>query len=112
MPEFVRDNAGKAFEFMVDKVDEDRKTAGMSTIAEAFAGETGEMTTKRQTRYCAQEFCQPCWCVEPCLAMRALPSLAPLPRTSCMSISVSLATTCHVKSNVTAKKRNKKTKKK
>lgn len=41
MPEFVRDNAGKAFEFMVEKVDEDRKTAGLGTIAEMFAGEIG-----------------------------------------------------------------------
>lgn len=39
MPEFVRDNAGKAFEFMVEKVDEDRKAAGLGTIAEMFAGE-------------------------------------------------------------------------
>lgn len=40
MPEFVRDNAGKAFEFMVEKVDEDRKAAGLGTVAEMFAGET------------------------------------------------------------------------
>lgn len=39
MPEFVRDNAGKAFEFMVEKTDEDRKAAGLDTIAESFAGE-------------------------------------------------------------------------
>lgn len=39
MPEFVRDNAGKAFEFMVEKVEEERKAAGMSTIEEAFKGE-------------------------------------------------------------------------
>lgn len=39
MPEFVRDNAGKAFEFMVEKADEDRKAAGLGTIAESFAGE-------------------------------------------------------------------------
>lgn len=48
MPEFVRDNAGKAFEFMVEKVDEDRKAAGMSTIAEAFAGETGQEMRPRK----------------------------------------------------------------
>ncbi|CAM9827447.1 unnamed protein product [Ectocarpus sp. 6 AP-2014] len=40
MPEFVRDNAGKAFEFMVEKVDEDRKAAGLSTISEAFAAKS------------------------------------------------------------------------
>lgn len=39
MPEFVRDNAGKAFEFMVEKVDEDRKAASLGTVAEMFAGE-------------------------------------------------------------------------
>lgn len=39
MPEFVRDNAGKAFEFMVDSVDEERKAAGMKSIQETFAGE-------------------------------------------------------------------------
>lgn len=40
MPEFVRDNAGKAFEFMVEKVDEDRKAAGMCTVQEAFAAKS------------------------------------------------------------------------
>lgn len=39
MPEFVRDNAGKAFEFMVDTVDEERKAKGMDSIQESFAGE-------------------------------------------------------------------------
>ena len=48
MPEFVRDNAGKAFEFMVEKVDEDRKAAGLGTIAEMFAGEI---------RRCRAKFC-------------------------------------------------------
>ena len=39
MPEFVRDNAGKAFEFMVETVDEERKAAGMGSVEEMFAGE-------------------------------------------------------------------------
>lgn len=39
MPEFIRNNAGKAFEFMVEKVNEDRKAAGLGTVEEAFAGE-------------------------------------------------------------------------
>lgn len=50
MPEFIRNNAGKAFEFMVEKVDEDRKSAGLGTVEEAFAGEgRGE---KRGNRNC------------------------------------------------------------
>jgi beta-phosphoglucomutase-like phosphatase (HAD superfamily) len=31
---FIRENAGKAFEHMVEVADKDRKTAGLSTIAE------------------------------------------------------------------------------
>lgn len=98
MPEFVRDNAGKAFEFMVEKVDEDRKAAGMSTIAEAFAGETGDETTD-DNEICTQHFllsrhrnfATPCPRVEPCLAMRALPFfLASFLHTSCLFLSHSL----------------------
>lgn len=51
MPEFVRDNAGKAFEFMVEKVDEDRKAAGLGTIAESFAGETRKGLKKETTNH-------------------------------------------------------------
>lgn len=40
MPEFVRDNAGKAFEFMVDSVNEQRKEAGLPSIEDVFAGES------------------------------------------------------------------------
>lgn len=40
MPEFVRDNAGKAFEFMVDSVDEERKAAGLISVQDMFAGES------------------------------------------------------------------------
>eukprot|EP00904_Undaria_pinnatifida_P009541 jgi/Undpi1/5717/HiC_scaffold_2.g00991.m1 len=40
MPEFVRDNAGKAFEFMVDTVDEERKAKGMDSIQESFAAKS------------------------------------------------------------------------
>lgn len=47
MPEFVRDNAGKAFEFMVEVVDEERKAAGMKSIQEVFAGED----MKKRDRY-------------------------------------------------------------
>lgn len=50
MPEFVRDNAGKAFEFMVEKVDGERKAAGLSTIEECFAGEQGEKKPSRRRR--------------------------------------------------------------
>jgi hypothetical protein len=32
MKEFIRDNAGKAFEFMVDTVDQARKDAGQRTV--------------------------------------------------------------------------------
>lgn len=39
MPEFVRDNAGKAFEFMVETVDDERKSAGMNSVQESFEGE-------------------------------------------------------------------------
>jgi phosphoglycolate phosphatase-like HAD superfamily hydrolase len=35
--DYIRDNAGKAFEFMVDVVEEDRKAAGLSSIEEARA---------------------------------------------------------------------------
>lgn len=42
MPEFVRDNAGKAFEFMVEQVDEDRKAAGLPSCQETFEGEGRE----------------------------------------------------------------------
>lgn len=31
---FIRENAGKAFEFMVEKVDEDRAAQGLNTVAE------------------------------------------------------------------------------
>lgn len=37
MPEFVRSNAGKAFEFMLEVVEEDRKAAGLPDIATARA---------------------------------------------------------------------------
>lgn len=33
MGEFVRNNAGKAFEFMLEVVEEDRKAAGLPDIA-------------------------------------------------------------------------------
>lgn len=46
MPEFVRDNAGKAFEFMVEKTDEERKAAGLGSIEETFAGEKRARNTK------------------------------------------------------------------
>ena len=39
MPEFIRDNAGKAFEFMVENVNKNRKEAGLCTVEEAFSGE-------------------------------------------------------------------------
>lgn len=61
MPEFVRDNAGKAFEFMVEKVDEDRKTAGLSTISEAFAGEEKKMGRIQYTKKCQTLFTLSCW---------------------------------------------------
>lgn len=54
MPEFVRDNAGKAFEFMVETADEDRKAAGLGTIAEMFAGER----TKKSQQKKAERFTQ------------------------------------------------------
>mmetsp|Transcript_39320 Transcript_39320/g.85529 ORF Transcript_39320/g.85529 Transcript_39320/m.85529 type:complete len:347 (-) Transcript_39320:192-1232(-) len=38
--EFIRDNAGKAFEFMVEVADEARSKAGMSSIAEAKASKS------------------------------------------------------------------------
>lgn len=41
MPEFVRDNAGKAFEFMVDSINEERKSAGMMSIEDMFTGKIG-----------------------------------------------------------------------
>lgn len=44
MPEFVRDNAGKAFEFMVDTANEDRKAAGLCSVEEMFAGTVGSTT--------------------------------------------------------------------
>ena len=37
MRTYVRDNAGKAFEFMVDVVEEDRKKAGLPSIEEVRA---------------------------------------------------------------------------
>lgn len=37
MSEFVRNNAGKAFEFMLEVVEEDRKAAGLPDIATARA---------------------------------------------------------------------------
>lgn len=39
MPEFVRDNAGKAFEFMVESTNNERKSGGLPSIEEMFAGE-------------------------------------------------------------------------
>lgn len=43
--EYVRNNAGKAFEFMLEKVEEDRKAAGLPDIAtvRADAGEDPEV---------------------------------------------------------------------
>lgn len=47
MPEFVRDNAGKAFEFMVDTANEERKAAGLGSVEEMFAGEgIGSVSTR------------------------------------------------------------------
>lgn len=37
MTEYVRNNAGKAFEFMLEVVEEDRKAAGLPDIATARA---------------------------------------------------------------------------
>jgi hypothetical protein len=34
LPEYVRNNAGKAFEFMVDAVNEDREKAGLGSAEE------------------------------------------------------------------------------
>lgn len=50
MPEFVRDNAGKAFEFMVEKANEDRKAAGLGTVEDMFAGEERKNKTHTQTQ--------------------------------------------------------------
>lgn len=51
MPEFVRDNAGKAFEFMVDSVDEERKAAGMKSIQEMFECEQKKREKKERIEY-------------------------------------------------------------
>ena len=49
MSEFIRNNAGKAFEFMLEVCEEDRKAAGLPDIAtvRADAGENPEVSESR-----------------------------------------------------------------
>jgi len=61
MSEFIRENAGKAFEFMVDKCNESRAEAGLPPLEEVRAAKTEDATVlefvdKARTRFGLETF--------------------------------------------------------